>query len=77
MTSEKNISPITLLKEYYQHVFAMSDRRLLQLVPQGSIVTCAVAKIFTGLRRVSDSDYDEHRKIIKRVLGENYLKSFK
>jgi len=26
----------------------------------------------TGIRQVSDSDYDEHRKIIKRVLGENY-----
>ena len=26
----------------------------------------------TGLRQVSDSDYDEHRKIIKRVLGEHY-----
>jgi phosphonate transport system substrate-binding protein len=26
----------------------------------------------TGLRQASDSDYDEHREIIKRVLGERY-----
>jgi phosphonate transport system substrate-binding protein len=26
----------------------------------------------TGFRQVIDSDYDEHRKIIKRVLGEHY-----
>ncbi|MCK5360390.1 MAG: PhnD/SsuA/transferrin family substrate-binding protein, partial [Gammaproteobacteria bacterium] len=26
----------------------------------------------TGLRKVSDSDYDPHRKIIKRVLNEQY-----
>ena len=26
----------------------------------------------TGLRPASDSDYDPHRRIIERVLGESY-----